>query len=124
MTKLSPKPSFFHYFSDPKADDEDEEDESENDEKKDGENEFQLSIGEDYEIGHSFRTEIVPAAVLWFTGEAGGDMYDGEDDDEEEAEEGSDEDHDEEGTDRIVKTADGGFAAPAAAGADPECKQS
>ena len=60
--------SFFHFFSDPRL--EEEEDEDEDDEgPKEGEHEFQLSIDEDYEIGHAFRAEIIPDAILWFTGE-------------------------------------------------------
>lgn len=34
---------------------------------------------EDYDIGHSIRTSLIPEAVLWYTGEA---MEDEEDDDE------------------------------------------
>lgn len=36
---------------------------------------------EDYDIGHSIRTSLIPEAVLWYTGEAMED--DGDDEDEE-----------------------------------------
>jgi hypothetical protein len=29
-----------------------------------------LSMEEDYDIGHSIRTSLIPEAVLWYTGEA------------------------------------------------------
>ena len=128
ITKTAPKPSFFHYFSDPRGNDEDEEDEEEEEEGEDKKNEFQLTIDEDYECAHTFRTEIIPDAVLWFTGEAGMDGdYDGEDD-EEDGDDAEGEDDDSEGS---ANPASAGAplagAAPPAPGADPnapECKQS
>jgi nucleosome assembly protein 1-like 1 len=128
ITKTAPKPSFFHYFSDPRGNDEDEEDEEEEegDEKK---NEFQLTIDEDYECAHTFRTEIIPDAVLWFTGEAGMDEgdYEGEEDDEEGDEEGDGEDDESEGSANPASAGAPQAGAPPAPGADPnapECKQS
>lgn len=35
---------------------------------------------EDYDIGHSIRTSLIPEAVLWYTGEAMEDDGDDEDD--------------------------------------------
>jgi hypothetical protein len=41
-----------------------------------------LSMEEDYDIGHSIRTSLIPEAVLWYTGEAMEDEDDDEEDDE------------------------------------------
>jgi hypothetical protein len=41
-----------------------------------------LSMEEDYDIGHSIRTSLIPEAVLWYTGEAMEDEEDDEEDDE------------------------------------------
>lgn len=44
---------------------------------------------EDYDIGHSIRTSLIPEAVLWYTGEAmeDDDMGDDDEDDDEDQEE-------------------------------------
>ncbi len=64
---MVPKPSFFHFFSEPKS----EEDEEEEDEGKEEEEErITLSEEEDYEVAHAIRTCLIPDAVLWYTGEA------------------------------------------------------
>ena len=95
---------------------------------------------EDYEFGHLLRTDIIPNAVLWFTGEAVDDEdFDGDDEDDEDDEEGTalifwqqlllcnlflyrdtDEDEEDEDEDKggkkkggaLLKTSKGGFSAP------------
>lgn len=139
VTQMVAQQSFFHFFSDPHMDDEDE-DEEEGGEGGTQKHEFQLSVDADYEIGHMFRTEIIPSAVLWFTGEADGgvdlmddeDDEEGEDDDEDEEDDDEDEDPAEESEDvdatKKGKSRKGPGAAGAApggaAGEQPECKQS
>lgn len=117
ITKLEPKPSFFHFFGEPRLDDEDDEEEDEEGEggHKEGEHEYQLSIDEDYEAGHAFRAEIIPDAILWYTGEALDERDEDEDlPDDEEDEDDEDEDEEEEGP----------ASSSVPAGEQPECKQS
>jgi hypothetical protein len=123
VTKTSPKASFFHYFSDPNMPEEEEEEEEEEDSEH-----FTLDIDEDFEIAHAFRTEVIPDALLWYTGEAMEDQ-----DDEDEDTDGDNDDEEEEGPDaestEVGGSAAAGFtAAPGAAGEQdpnaPECKQS
>ena len=64
IVKEIPRPSFFHYFSDPKEDEDEEEEEEEDEEKE----RIQLTEEEDFEIAHAIRTALIPDAVLWFTG--------------------------------------------------------
>lgn len=125
ITKQEPVPSFFHYFSDPRDGDafgEDEEEEEEN-----PEDEHKLGVDEDYEVAHTFRVEIVPSAVMWFTGEAADmDFADEDDEEEEEDEEEGEEGPEDEGDDDVAVTgsAETGFKT---AGGEPnqqECKQS
>jgi nucleosome assembly protein 1-like 1 len=142
VTQMVAQQSFFHFFSDPHMDDEDEDDDEEGG-GAGGEgtqkHEFQLSVDADYEIGHMFRTEIIPSAILWFTGEADGglDLMDDEDEDDDEEGEDEDEDDDEDpaeesedvdatkkGKSRKGKGPGAAGAAPGAAGEQPECKQS
>lgn len=136
IVKEVPRPSFFHYFSDPKEDDaEDEEDEDEEGGEKER---IELNEEEDFEIAHAIRTAIIPDAVLWFTGEASVDDYDYEDDEgDEEDEEDEDEEDDEEEEEEEVRPKGkgkgvahkptGGFAAASSSGGkpgeQPECKQ-
>lgn len=142
VTQMVAKQSFFHYFGDPHMADEDEEEDEEGaggDAQR--KHEFQLSVDADYEIGHMFRTEIIPSAILWFTGEADGgiDLDDDEEDEEDEGDEGEEDDEDddenpaEESEDVDVtqkgKSRKGKGSGPApgaggAAGEQPECKQS
>ena len=69
---------FFHFK---------EEEEEEEDEEKDR---IKLNVEEDYEFGHLLRTDIIPNAVLWFTGEAVDDEdFDDDDEDDEDDEEGT-----------------------------------
>ncbi|XP_063053600.1 nucleosome assembly protein 1-like 4 isoform X2 [Engraulis encrasicolus] len=83
ITKTIPQDSFFNFFNPIK------------DTSGDGEvdEDLDLRLTADFEIGHLFRDRIVPRAVLYFTGEA---LEDDMSMDEEEYEEG-DEELDEEG---------------------------
>lgn len=92
VTRLEPKASFFHYFSDPVEEPEDEEEEEER------EPNVKINIEEDYDIAHALRTDIVPDAVKWFTGEAVPDL-DYDDDDDEDDDEDDDDDKDEDDDD-------------------------
>jgi len=90
-----PKQSFFNYFGPPLSEEEEEELEGRDDEEEP----VKLTMEEDYDIGHSLRTSIIPEAILWYTGEAIGDEedddeFDGEDDDDDE-DDGEDDDDDE-----------------------------
>lgn len=124
-----PKKSFFHYFSSPKPEDEEEEEP----EGEDEEGKVTLTMEEDYDIGHTIRTCIIPEAILWFTGDAvDDDDYEDGDEEDEEDEEEEEEEEDEEPVSAPAKGGKGGkknkggFAAPGAAagGAEqPECKQ-
>jgi nucleosome assembly protein 1-like 1 len=135
VTRLEPKASFFHYFSDPVDYPEDDpEDEEENQMVK-------INIEDDYDIAHAIRTDVIPDAVKWYTGEAVPDDEDEDDDDDEdedeegEADDGDDDDGDDEDDDEDRKApvkakpskgkSGGGFAgSPGAGGSEqPECKQ-
>lgn len=130
VTRLEPKASFFHYFSDPVdyPDDDEAEDADESQNVK-------INIEDDYDIAHAIRTDIIPDAIKWYTGEAVPDDEDDEDDDEDEDEEGEaddgdddddDEDDDDEGRKvRVKAKPPKGFAGSSGASASeqPECKQ-
>jgi hypothetical protein len=75
----SPKPSFFNYFGNPMTDEEQEEAEQNGDDEENAP--VKLTTEEDYDIGHSIRTGLIPEAILWYTGEA---MDDEDDYDDEE----------------------------------------
>lgn len=138
VTVIQPKASFFHYFTDPDVNkgEHDEEDDDEED-NKNGESQFKLSVDEDYEVGHSFRAEIIPEAIRWFTGEACDDDF-GDDGDYEDDEEGDEDEEDDEdegpadesedvgGSGGLAGNKNTGFtSAPPGEGAQPgECKQS
>jgi len=114
VTKLEKVDSFFNFFSPPAAPNDD-------DPKAE---ETMAIIEEDFEIGDTIREKLVPNAVLWFTGEAldyeNGFDYDGEEG--EDGAEGHDGDEDSD-ADPDYKPKPKA-AAPGAAGAKPECKQS
>lgn len=142
VTRTVPKPSFFHFFDEHKEDAEEEEEEPE-EEEGDGLGRTKLSIEEDYDIGHTIRTSVIPEAILFVTGEADIGFDFGDDEDEDDYEEGEgDEDDEEEDDDEDEDEApkgkkggkggkgfnQGGFAAGAGAagapaGQNPECKQ-
>jgi len=62
------------------------------------EDELQMAYENDYDLGLVLKTQIIPNAVLWFTGEAeeGGDYDEEDEEDGEEGEEGKDGEGDEE----------------------------
>jgi hypothetical protein len=78
VTKAVKQPSFFHFFNPPTQGADDEEPDE--------------AVAMDFEIGDIIKDKVVPAAVLWFTGEAS--MGDDEDDfgEGEDGEEGEEED--------------------------------
>jgi len=135
ITTLEYTPSFFHYFSKPKKEDEEDDAEEKDEEKL---NKFEVSQEADCEIGMAFRSEVIPAAINWFTGEAASEYDFGYDDDEDEEDdgdednEGDDEDDDDDDDAPPAKGPKGkkaqaqGFAGAGAgaAGQKPaECKQ-
>lgn len=129
ITQISPVRSFFHYFGEPHmGDDEEEEEEDEEGGESQKAHPFQLSVDSDYEVGHTFRSEIIPAAVLWFTGEADGGIDLGDEEDDEEGDEEDDDEDDEDPAEESEEVGDNpnkvskGGAGPA--GEQPECKQS
>jgi len=90
---------------------------------------------EDYDVGHTIRTAIIPEAVLWYTGEAVDEEYDDydegdeEDDEDEEEEEGEEDSEDDKPKGKsankkgFAAKAPAGGAAPGPNGEQPECKQ-
>ena len=68
-----------------------------------------MNIETDYDIGHILRTNVIPEAIFWFTGENGEEEddedYDGEDDDEDE--DSDEEDDDEEDSDEDDEAEEG-----------------
>ncbi|XP_062245528.1 nucleosome assembly protein 1-like 4a isoform X1 [Platichthys flesus] len=85
VTKQVPNDSFFNFFNPVKASPGGEMDED-----------SEITLATDFEIGHFFRERIVPRAVLYFTGEA---LEDDDSFEEEEGEEGDEEEQDDEGDD-------------------------
>jgi hypothetical protein len=83
VTRSVPKESFFHYFDERQEHDEGEEEEEPENEDSDGIGQIKFTLDEDYDIGHSIRTAIIPEAILFFTGEVEMDdgMYGDEEDD-------------------------------------------
>lgn len=70
VTRTVPSPSFFHFFDERSEEGENEEEEEQNEEEGDGIGRVKFNLDEDYDIGHTIRTSIIPEAILWFTGEA------------------------------------------------------
>lgn len=122
VTKEEPCDSFFNFFKPPQIPDgmDDEED----DEDELGET-LEEKVEQDYEVGCAIKDQIVPKAVLWFTGEAADhdedDDDEDEDDDEEEASSDDDDSEDEPPPRRGGKRPPQSKQAPK--GAQPECKQ-
>eukprot|EP01110_Echinostelium_bisporum_P012233 TRINITY_DN65_c0_g1_i3.p1 TRINITY_DN65_c0_g1~~TRINITY_DN65_c0_g1_i3.p1 ORF type:complete len:350 (-),score=239.32 TRINITY_DN65_c0_g1_i3:50-1099(-) len=134
-----PCETFFNFFTPPKADDKDEEDD-EDDEEGGEEDEQQQLMEIDFEMGCKIK-DLVPIAVLWFTGDAAEfdeDAFDfggfGDEDDEDIDEEEEDDEEDDEPKGRGGRAGKGGkghaFAPPPnKAGSNipqpqqPECKQ-
>lgn len=95
VTKTVKRDSFFNFFDPPKhTEDEDEANEEETD----------MLLASDYEVGHFIRERLIPRAVLYFTGEALEDDGDDEEYDEEEKEDDYDEEND---SDFEMKNKDG-----------------
>lgn len=121
VTKTVKQPSFFHFFSPPdiaEGDDDDQKDMQE------------AMLSADFEIGDILKDKVLPAAVLWFTGDAS--MGDDEDygEGEEEDMEGEEEDEEDDGDfEPAPKSVKGGKPAgqtgkaPQGAPQNPECKQ-
>jgi nucleosome assembly protein 1-like 1 len=89
VTKTVQNDSFFNFFSPPIVPD---------DAEAEIDDETQVLLTSDFEIGHYIRERIVPRAVLYFTGEGledddDYDEEDGDDDDEDEDEEDEEESH-------------------------------
>jgi len=101
VTRSVPKESFFHYFDERADTGEEEEEEEPEHEEGDGIGQIKFTLDEDYDIGHSIRTSIIPEAILYFTGEVEMDdgMFGEEDDEDEEGEEDEEEEDEEEGDD-------------------------
>ena len=85
VSKMEEKPSFFHFFDALKLPSDEEGEEVMDDEA------LRERIDNDVELAFALRNQIVPRAVLWFTGEA----CDSDDEDEDfEYDEGEDEESD------------------------------
>uniref|UniRef100_A0A8C5QGE5 Nucleosome assembly protein 1-like 1 n=1 Tax=Leptobrachium leishanense TaxID=445787 RepID=A0A8C5QGE5_9ANUR len=82
VTKTVPNDSFFNFFSPPKVPESGELDDD-----------AEVILSADFEIGHFLRERIIPRSVLYFTGEA---IEDDDDDYDEEGEEADDEEGEEE----------------------------
>merc|ERR1712080_797019 len=82
VTKEVKADSFFHFFSPPALP---EDPDAEVDE------EVQMLLQQDFQIGHYLRERIVPRAVLFFTGEEQGDDEEESDDEDEDDDDSDDE---------------------------------
>merc|ERR1712048_1089596 len=73
VTKTVKNDSFFNFFSPPEVPEGEEEDDED----------IQTLLEADFEMGHFIRDQLIPRAVLYFTGEADDedDDYDDDDDD-------------------------------------------
>jgi len=63
VTKIERTDSFFHFFNPPKMPSMDDMDEEQADA-------IEEAFDHDYDIAQSFRSHLIPKAILWFTGEA------------------------------------------------------
>lgn len=87
LTKTLPNDSFFNFFSPPQVQDDD----------KNVDDETQMLLASDFEIGHFLRARIIPKAILYYTGEVMDEDDDGEEEEEEEEEEDLEDMEEEEG---------------------------
>lgn len=87
LTKTLPNDSFFNFFNPPQVQDDD----------KNVDDETQMLLASDFEIGHFLRARIIPKAILYYTGEVMDEDDDGEEEEEEEEEEDLEEMEEEEG---------------------------
>jgi len=114
VNKPVDQPSFFNFFSPPAVP---EDPEAELDD------ETQVRLTNDFEIGQYIRERIVPRAVLYFTGEA---LEDDDYEEEEEEEEGDGDDEDDEDEDGDGPPGQNRSRRPMRKGdghKNPECKQ-
>jgi nucleosome assembly protein 1-like 1 len=86
VTQTVKNDSFFNFFDPPKVEEDEEPDED-----------TEALLTADFEIGHFMRENIIPRAILYFTGEALEDDDDYEGDEEDEDDDDDDDDSDEEG---------------------------
>ena len=97
MTKIEKTESFFNFFSPPAVPEEGDDDLDEEEVEA-----LQEALEEDYELGETFRDELIPHAVSFYTGEMAEMEEDDEDDEEDEdeyEETDGDDDDDEDGAD-------------------------
>lgn len=85
VSKTVKNDSFFNFFNPPEVTAEDEED---------MDDDLQALLESDFEIGHFFREQLIPKAVLFFTGEAIEEDSDDEDDDSYDEDDDADDDDD------------------------------
>lgn len=81
LTKTLPNDSFFNFFNPPQVQEDD----------KNVDDETQMLLASDFEIGHFLRARIIPKAILYYTGEVMDEDDDGEEEEEEEEEEDEEE---------------------------------
>merc|ERR1712039_349825 len=103
MTKEVRAESFFHFFSPPALPD---------DPDAEVDEEVEMLLQQDFQIGHYLRERIVPRAVLFFTGE-----------EEEDDEEDEDDESDEEVASRPKLKARKAKGGAGGQEGNPECKQ-
>jgi len=115
VTKEVKAESFFNFFSPPAIPE---------DPDADVDDETQMYLQQDFQIGHFLRERVVPRAVLFYTGE---EQESEEESDEEGDEEEEEVDDDDEGSDedmdRPKLKARKGKNRPVVDGSNPECKQ-
>ena len=89
---MEEKESFFHFFDSvklPSSDDEGEDEEQDEQEEE----LLREKIDNDVELAFALRDQVIPNAILWFTGEAAND--DDDDEGDYEGEDGDDDEDDE-----------------------------
>ncbi len=102
VTRKQGVKSFFHYFTEPLPPEE-ELGEDEVDEYAELRN-IKFDYDSDYEAGHIIRTEIIPNAINWYTGEAIDEEEDEDEGDEDDDDaDDEDEDDEDEGDDDVDK---------------------
>merc|ERR1719204_2386648 len=115
VTKEVRAESFFHFFSPPALPD---------DPDAEVDEEVEMLLQQDFQIGHYLRERIVPTAVLFFTGEEQGDeQEDSDEEDDEDDEEDEDDESDEEVASRPKLKARKAKGGAGGQEGNPECKQ-
>jgi len=112
ITKEVKADSFFNFFSPPSVPE---------DPDTPVDEDVEMHLQQDYEIGHYLRERVIPRAVLFYTGEEQEDSDDDDDDEELDEEEESEDDMDEDQVDRPKLKARKGKNKMATDA--PECKQ-